>query len=70
MTQTPNDTEPEDQPLTAGERRKLRDMMMRDARAAWAWSIIRTTALWVSAVVMGVTVGWEFLKRIAKAAIE
>ena len=60
----------DDQPLTAKERRKLRDMIQRDDRAAWAWSILRTWALWISAMVAGITVGWEFIKRLAKAAVE
>ena len=57
-------------PLSDSERKTLREMMERDRRASWVWSILRVWSTWIVAIVAALTVGWDFLKRIAKAAVE
>ena len=63
----PDEREP---PLSEDERRALRHMIERDRRAAWLWSTIRVWVTWGAAVGIGLTVMWDTLRRIAKAAIE
>lgn len=63
-------SEDREPPLSDQERKALRLMLERDRRAAWAWSQIRMYSTIIVAVVAAVTVAWDFLKRIAKAAIE
>ena len=63
--------EPEKEPpLTDGERRAVREMLERDRRASWAWSTLRVWSTWIVAVIAAVTVGWEFLRKIVRAAVE
>ncbi len=57
-------------PLTEQERRDLRRMLEQDRRASWAWSTIRVWSTWIVAIVAALTVGWDFLRRLAKAAVE
>ena len=41
-----------------------------DQKARWLWGTVRTWALWVAAVVAGVTVGVDALKQIVKRLAE
>lgn len=58
-----------ERPLSDDEVRKLRDLIEADSRVRWFWASIRTYAVWVSAVVLGLTVGWESLGKILRALI-
>ena len=44
------------------ERAALREKIEQDRRTRWIWSTARAWALWITAVVAGLTVGLDFLK--------
>jgi len=50
-----------DAELTAWERKRLRLMIKADDRARWLWSSVRTFALWVTAVSVGVVAVKNFI---------
>lgn len=56
------------QPLTDAEIEKLRKMLTSEERVQWAWATARTWATWIAAVGLGVTVGWDWVVRLVKAA--
>lgn len=56
-------------PLTDEERRALRDLIVRDARAKWLMSTLRVWATWIAAVFLAISVGWDSIKRVVKAAV-
>ena len=47
----------------------LREMLEQDRRTRWLWSTARTWALWVTAVVVGITVGFDALRTVVKRLI-
>lgn len=55
-------------PLTEAECREIRRIIESDGRARWFWATARTWAVWVAAVVGGLTLGWDFVKKILRAA--
>jgi hypothetical protein len=63
-----DDTKPPraEKPLTDSEMGELRSLLEQDRRTRWLWSTARTWALWVTAVVAGLTVGVDALKTIVK----
>ena len=50
-----------DDELSPKERQRLRLMMRADERARWLWSSVRTFALWVTAVTVGVIAAKNFI---------
>lgn len=56
-------------PLTERELQDVRRIIEADRRAVWFWSTIRTWATWTAVVVGGVTVGWDFVKKVIAAAL-
>ena len=40
---------------------------MADRRAVWLWSTVKVWATWIAAVIVGVTMGWDALKKIVLA---
>lgn len=63
-------TDEREPPLTDSERREVRQMLEQNRRASWAWSTLRVWSTWIVALVAALTVGWDFIRRLAKAAIE
>jgi hypothetical protein len=53
--------------LTDEEVQALRDLLERDRRVTWLWSTARTWAVWIAAVVGGVTIGWDTLAKIVRS---
>ena len=47
----------------------LRLLLEQDRRTRWLWTTARTWALWVTAVVAGMTVGLDALKTVLKRLI-
>lgn len=50
-----------DSELTAWERKRLRLLVKADDRARWLWSSVRTFALWVTAVSVGILAVKNFI---------
>lgn len=63
------DEEDREPPLTEQERKAIRQMLERDRRAAWVFSTLRIWATWAAAIGVSITVMWDVLKKIAKAAV-
>jgi hypothetical protein len=54
--------------LTDDEIVKLRELLEHDRRVRWFWSTARTWAVGLAAIVGGVTIGWETIVKIIRAA--
>lgn len=52
--------------LTDVEKRALRSILKNEDRVQWFWGSVRVWSLWIGAVVGGLTVGSEALKRFIK----
>lgn len=50
-----------DAELTAWERKRLRLMIKADDRARWLWGSVRTFALWITAVSVGIVAAKNFI---------
>ena len=46
------------------EARRLRDLIKADDRATWLWSTMKVWAAWITGVVVSLTVGLDFLRRV------
>lgn len=46
---------------------KLRQMILSEQRAVWLWATIKVWATWIAAVTVGLTLGWDTLKKIVAA---
>ena len=57
----------ESRTLTPDELDAVRQLIMADKRAVWLWSAIKVWATWIAAVIVGVTMGWDALKKIVMA---
>jgi hypothetical protein len=55
--------------LTAEDVSALRLLLEQDRRVRWMWASARTGALWVSAVVLGFTVGVDALRTVIKRLV-
>lgn len=53
--------------LTDEEVQELRELLEREKRVTWLWSTARTWAVWIAAVVGGVTIGWDTLSKIIRS---
>ena len=56
-------------PLTDEELIEIRGIIEADKRAKWLWATIRTSAIWVAAVVTGFTVFWDTAGRILRTMV-
>lgn len=63
------DDEEEFERLSEKEVYELRDLLERDKRARWLWASLRTWAIWIAAVLGGITLGWEALGKLLRAAV-
>jgi hypothetical protein len=54
--------------LTDDERKALRELLERERRVTWLWSSARTWAVWIAAVVGGLTIGWDSVKKFIQIA--
>jgi hypothetical protein len=59
-----NDDFEDSEPLQPDEIARLREMLKADDRTVWLWSTIKVWATWIAAVVLGISMGWDALKRI------
>jgi hypothetical protein len=55
--------------LSADDIAALRVLLEQDRRTRWLWTTARTWALWVTAVVAGLTIGLDALKTVLKRLI-
>ena len=46
------------------EARRLRDLIKADDRATWLWSTMKVWAAWITGIVVALTVGLDFLRRV------
>lgn len=60
-------TQHDDEPLHPDEIARLREMLKSEDRAVWFWSTVKVWATWIAAVVLGLTMGWDALKKIVQA---
>lgn len=61
----PDDAEPP--PLRPDELIRVREMFKSEDRAVWFWGTVKVWATWIAAVVLGVSMGWDALKKIVQA---
>ena len=52
--------------LTPTEIMEIRLIIESDKRAKWLWSTLRNIAVWVVAVITGITVGYQALIDVVK----
>ena len=57
----------ESRSLTPKELEAVRELILADRRTVWLWSTIKVWATWIAAVMVGVTMGWDGLKKIIAA---
>jgi hypothetical protein len=55
---------------TEAEMLAIRQMILSDGRVRWLWGAARTTAIWIAAVVAGVTVGFDALRAAVRRLVE
>jgi hypothetical protein len=55
---------------TKEEVARLRDLLESKKRKEWLWDTMKVWATWVAAILVGITMSWEALKRLAKALAE
>jgi hypothetical protein len=55
-------------PLTDEEVEKLRELLEHEKRVRWFWSTARTWAVGLAAIIGGVTIGWDTIVKIIRAA--
>lgn len=65
----PEGDELDDDDFTPTERRALRNILKSRERAAWLWDLLRTIAIWVSAVTLGVGAATTFLRDAIRALL-
>ena len=44
--------------------KRLRDLIKADDRATWLWSTMKVWAAWITGIVVALTVGLDFLRRV------
>lgn len=54
---------------TNDEVTKLRELLESKKRKDWLWDTLKVWATWVAAILVGITMSWEALKRLAKALV-
>lgn len=65
---TPDQNDDEDRPLTASERRRVREIIRAQERTDWLWASVRVWATWITAVCAAAVVLWEVLKQVVQSA--
>lgn len=60
-------TQHDDEPLRPEEIWRVREMLRSEERAVWFWATVKVWATWIAAVVLGLTMGWDALKKIVQA---
>lgn len=55
--------------LSQAELDAIRLLLEQDRRTRWLWTTARTWALWVTAVVAGLTIGLDALKTVLKRLV-
>lgn len=58
--------EPEN-PLTDEEIVRLRSLLTANDRAVWFWATLKVWSTWLAAVLLGITLGWDALKKLVQA---
>lgn len=48
---------------------ELKEIAENDRRAKWLWSSIRVWSVWIAAVITGLSLTWETIVNIIRAAI-
>ena len=54
----------DDDPLSRNEIRQLRHMLEAEKRAVWLSATIKVYSTWFAALVVALTLGWDFFKKI------
>lgn len=55
---------------TKEEVARLRDLLESRKRKEWLWDTMKVWATWIAAILVGITMSWEALKRLAKTLAE
>jgi hypothetical protein len=55
------------QPLSESEIQQLRGLLKSEDRAVWFWATLKVWSTWLAAVILGVTLGWDALKKLVQA---
>jgi hypothetical protein len=55
---------------TKEEVARLRDLLESKKRKEWLWDTLKVWATWIAAILVGITMSWEALKRVVKAIAE
>lgn len=55
--------ENKERPLSDEELKYVRNLIEKDKRIAWLWGSLKTYAVWVSAVVLGLGVSFDTLRK-------
>ncbi len=63
------DEEGKEKPLNDEERRQIREIIESDQRAKWLWSSIRVWSLWIAALITGLSMTWDTIVAVIKAAV-
>lgn len=64
----PTGQDDEDRPLSAAERRRVREIIRAQERTEWLWASVRVWATWITAVCAAAVVLWEALKQVVQSA--
>lgn len=44
-------------------------LLESEKRKQWLWDTLKVIATWVAALLVGITMSWDFLKKVAKTLI-
>lgn len=55
--------------LTQREIKELRKIMESERNMRWLWATLRNVAVWIVAIITGVTVGYQALVDVAKGLL-
>ncbi len=54
---------------TKEEVARLRDLLESKKRKEWLWDTMKVWATWVAAILVGITMSWEALKKLVKVLV-
>ena len=57
-------------PLTQEELKRIREDLESSARAKWLRAHVKAVLAWVAGVIISITLIWDFLKNVIKAAVQ
>lgn len=69
-SETDKNNDNDDKPLTAQELIYIRKIIEKDKQWKWLTTMMRNTAGWLAAIIVGVTVSGEALSKFLKALIK